>query len=269
MKIAALIISLLLCACKATSPIYEELPDTPIGSGLVGIDYLKTLANGRSTVIDRDVLIEGFVVANDFRGEFYKQIVIDDGFGGIEIDIDKRNLYQTIPLHTYVAVSCNGLALGRVGGKITLGAQPTGQYATDRIAAADLTRYIKLSDNYEMPDPVEVSVGELSVDLISRYVCIRGLRIVDSERRLTWCDFAEEDEEEEDDEDGEDEDGPYLTYSYRHFVDAHGKELTVKTLNQCHYGSETIPDGEMTLAGIVDYADGQYLLRITNHRIIR
>ena len=202
-RIAAAIISFLLaagCVSPYTSA-YILLPDDKPEEGLVGIDYLKSLSTGRSTIIDKDVIIEGFVVANDFRGEFYKKAVIDDGRSGIEIDIDRQRLYQLIPLHAYIYISCNGLALGRSGGKFTLGAPPTGEYATDRISASDITRYIKVSDDFLLPEPVEIKVDQLAVQYISRYVCIRNLKIVEAEADLTWCDqqqYGDYDEDEED-----------------------------------------------------------------------
>lgn len=262
MRIATIIISLLLCGCsKATRPEYEEVSTQTVEKGLVTIDYLKSLASGRSTLITKDLFIEGYVVANDWLDEFYKTIVIAGDTGGIEIEIDKNRLYQTIPLHTLVTVSCNGLALGRVGGKITLGAPPTGEYATDRIAAADIGRYIKLSDKTEMPDPLELAVGELSVEHVSRLVCFRNMRIIDEELGKAWCD------PESDEEDTESEDAPFLTYSDRHFRDADGNILRVRILNRCRYRDEIVPSGSVTLAGVVDYFDGDYALRITNHYI--
>lgn len=263
-RIAAAIISFLLaagCVSPYTSA-YILLPDGKPEEGLVGIDYLKSLSTGRSTIIDKDVIIEGFVVANDFRGEFYKKAVIDDGRSGIEIDIDRQRLYQLIPLHAYIYVSCNGLALGRSGGKFTLGAPPTGEYATDRISASDITRYIKVSDDFLLPEPVEITVDQLAVQYISRYVCIRNLKIVEAEADLTWCDQQQYGDYDED------EDDIYLTYTDRHFADEYGNILTVRTLNRCDYGNEALPSGPVSLTGIIDYTDGRYIMRISNHRII-
>lgn len=265
MRIAALLISLVAAGCSsATEPLYAELPDDKSEEGVVGIDYIKSLATGRSTVINKDILIEGFVVANDFRGEFYKKIVVDDGSGGIEVDIDQLNLYRTIPLHSCLSISCNGLAIGHTGGKYTLGAPPTGEYATDRIAAADIERYMNITENLQLPEPVELTVGELAVEHISRYVCIRGLTIAAQEEGAPWCEEAETGEDEGENGDSE----LYLTYTDRHFTDVRGDTLTVRTLNRCDYRNERIPSGSLSLAGIVDYADGRYMLRITNHRIM-
>lgn len=263
--IAALFISLLLGGCSsATVSMYEELPDDVVEQGLVSIEYLKSLSTGRSTVIDKDIMIEGFVVGNDFRNEFYKKIVVDDGKGGIEVEIDRLRLYQVIPLHTYVYISCNGLAIGRTGSKFTLGAPPAGEYAVDRIASADITRYIKISDDYMLPEPPEVRIDELAVEHISRYVSIRNLKVVPQEAGMMWCDAEEASDDGEEDV----EDERFLTYTDRHFEDAQGNIITVRTLDCCYYAGELLPAYEVSLTGIVDYVDDMYIMRISNHRII-
>ena len=253
------------CAAPATLPDYEEIPDykDPALSqeGLVGIDYLKSLSNGRSTPIDKDIFIQGFVVANDLYREYYKSIVVTDETGGIEIDIDKHSLNAEIPIYSLVAISCNGLALGRTAGKTTLGALPTSEYATDRIKPADIDRYIRVFDSLAMPDPLEITVGELSAEHITRFVFIRGLEAAEQAQGLTWCDPYEEPDDEEED---------YLSplaYTERCFTDPKGDTLAVRTLNRCEYAYEYIPDGKISLAGIVDYAEGKYILRIAYHHI--
>lgn len=264
MRIAAIIISCLLCACgSATTPDFDRLSDGELGQGKVSIAYLKSLGKGRSTLIDSDIFIEGTVIATDWLGEFYKTIVVADRTGGIEIGIDIRHLYEMIPVTAGITVSCNGLWLGRAGSKTELGAAPTGEYATDRIAAADIWRYIRLSEPEGMPDPLEITISELSADHLSQFVCIRDLTVVEDERGKAWCDRPDADYD-----DDQEEDAPFLTYTDRHFIDKDGNMLTARTLDRCEYRNEPLPTGNVTLAGIVDLADGEFVLRIINRYVI-
>lgn len=249
-----IICSILLAGCSsATKPVYEKIPDDIPEEGLVSIPYLKTLCTGRSSVIDKDVSIVGTVVANDLFGEFYKTIVIADDGGGIEISIDKIRLYEYFPLYSEVAVICNGLALGRVGGKITLGAVPTGEYATDRIPYSEIGRYVVSVTEYPAaPDPAVVTIPELSVEHVSSLVMVENLHIVDAECGISWCDCI---------------DGIY-TDTERYAADADGNMLVLKMYGECSYAHEAVPKGTVSLAGIVDYSDGEYSMRIANHYIL-
>jgi len=252
MLLTAICSAVFVSCSSATEPVYEKIPDDTAEEGLVSIAYLKTLCKGRSTVIDKDVSIVGTVVANDLFGEFYKTVVITDASGGIEIGLDKIRLYEYFPLYSEVAVVCNGLALGRVGGKITLGAVPTGEYATDRISYSEIERYVLSVSEYPVTsDPTVLSIPELSVEHVSSLVMIEDLYIIDEERGMSWCDCA---------------DGAYVD-TERHAVDANGNILILRMSGECSYAHETIPAGRMSLAGIVDYSNGEYFMRIANHYI--
>lgn len=253
MRIAAVIISLLLAACSTTKVQFGRLPDTEVEEGKVSIAYLKTLCGDRSTIIDKDVSVAGRVVANDLFGEFYRTIVIADDSGGIEIAVDGSRLYTHFPIFSEVAVICNGLALGRTGGKIALGAPPEGEYATDRIAYEDIPRYFSVAEGY--PDtfpPQTLTIGELSVEHVSAFVMFEDVIFAEEERGMPWCDTA---------------DGDFVE-SVRHFSDRDGNTLAVKIRGTAEYASEKIPSGRMTLAGIIDYSYGEFFLRISNRYYI-
>lgn len=245
----------MLCACTSApiSPL-QNLPSGGMDEGVVSIQYLKTLVRDRSTPIQKDLFIEGIVTANDLRGEFYKTIYLTDGTSGIEVEIDRLRLCDIIPMHSRITISCNGLWLGRTGGKITLGAAPQGEYAVDRIPYNDIVRHIRISGILAEPLPVEISLGDLSAALVSQYVCIRGLTVTPEDEGKTWS------------EPPSDEDSP-LAYTDRTFTDEQGRTLVVRTLKRCDYRHEVIPSQPLMLMGEADYAGGIYLLRIVNHRI--
>ena len=69
--VTAIISLIILSACQDSAPSYNERPH-----GIISIAHLKTLATSDSYTITDDVAIEGYVVANDLFGEFYKSIVI-------------------------------------------------------------------------------------------------------------------------------------------------------------------------------------------------
>ena len=212
--------------------------------------------------ITGDFTFEATVTANDLRDEFYKTLLVNDGSGGIEIAIDSRQLFRSIPLHARVIISCNGLALGRSGQKIVLGMMPQSEYSTDRIPYNDIQRYINLTGQSASPDPLELTVAEISVQHISQFVYIKGLHLIEEERQSSWCDPIGDQPEDEDDD-------RFLTYSDRHFIDDRGDTLTVRTLNRCNYRHEPIPEGRIALAGAIDWADDRYVLRIVDHYIVK
>ena len=65
---------------------------------------------------------------------------------------------------------------------------------------------------------------------------------------MLWCDRV---------------DGSLVT-TYRTFVDAEGDSLVVRTLPTCLYATDKIPTNEISVAGVIDYSDNRYFVRIAN-----
>ena len=243
----------LVVACgSATRPEFSELPDDKSERGLVSIAYLKSLCKGLSTTITSDISIRGTVVANDVLGEFYKTLVVVDACGGVEIALDTERLCADFPIYANVSVTCNGLAVGRVGGKVVLGAKPTGEYTVDRIAEGDVSKYLVWRQgDVTSAVPRRVAIAKLGVECVSEYVMIEGVRFADEEVGLQWCDRVDEE----------------FVDTERHIVDAAGDILSVKVAARCEYAGEKIPSGVGTVCGILDYSGDGFFLRIANHEL--
>ena len=251
--IVALCSLLLSVACTSgTKPEFADTPDDSAESGLVSIAYLKSRCNGLSTTLRSDISIKGTVVANDLYGEFYRRIVLVDDSGGVEVLLDKDRLFVDFPIYANISVACNGLAVGRVGGKVVLGAEPTGEYTTDRIAAKDISKYLMCLDgDVQSVVPRTVAIDALGVEHISDYIFIDGVRFADDEVGKKWCDFV----------DGQ------LCEVDRHVVDDKGNVLIIRVSPYSAYATSKIPSGRGAICGILDYSGDTFFLRPANQEI--
>ena len=240
-------------ACtSATRPEFSELPDDDSESGLVSIAYLKSRCKGLSATIKADISIKGTVVANDLFGEFFKTLVLVDESGGVEVSIDKERLCADFPLYSNVAITCNGLAVGRVGGKVVLGAQPTGEFTTDRIAERDISKYLlRLEGSATSVVPRRVAIADLGVEHVSDYLLFEGVRFADDEVGRTWCELVDNE----------------LCETDRHIIDKAGNTLIVRVSPYSSYATEKLPSGVGALCGIVEYSGNAFALRIANHEV--
>ena len=79
---------------RATQPEFTVCPPEPQNS----VAYLKSLCDGKSSVaVTQDIIIRGFVTANDLYGEFYRTIVVEDASGGIAIAAEGSPLADLYP----------------------------------------------------------------------------------------------------------------------------------------------------------------------------
>lgn len=215
---------------------------------VISIAHLKSLCMGEHYRITNDYIVRGVVVASDWLGELNRSVIIVDESGGLEIAIDIHNIGKHLPIYSEVEVFCNGMMLARVGGKIELGAAPTGDFPIDNIDEILLNRYIRVVGVYEDFAPSTKTFAEISVSDISNIVRFDNISICEEERGLSWCDF-------ENDE---------AVTTYRTFVDKRGKTFAIRTLATCAYAGEEIPTEEISVIGAIDYSDNRYFLRIVN-----
>ncbi|HJC76107.1 DUF5689 domain-containing protein [Alistipes sp.] len=218
----------------------------------VSIAHLKSLCRGSSTRLTRELKIEGIVTANDIRDEFPKTLVVEDASGGIEIAVDRTDLANLFPLGARVSVYCSGLALGDYGGKVQLGAPPTGEYSVDRIPGSELDRYIRCTAlNAGTRRPQTVRFAELTAGDADRYVRFETVRFLEAGE--PWC--------------GRDPETGALQTTVRTLADSSGGRFPVRVLPSCHYAEEPVPPGTGSVNGIVDYFNGELSLRIVNYEI--
>lgn len=239
---------LLSAACSsATKPSFEG-----DGENRLSIASLKTRCTGNSTTLTRNATIQGIVTANDIRGEFPKAIILEDATGGIEIAIDHTALADLFPLGSEISVHCSGLALGSYGGKVQLGAPPTGQYSVDRIARADIGRYLRCMElNAGTRRPRTTRFAELGIADADAYV--RFEKVCFAETGSAWCDRDPESDQ--------------MQTTLRTLIDDAGNTFSVRVLPSCHYAAEPVPQGTGSVNGIIDYFNGELSLRIINYEI--
>lgn len=227
-----------------------EYPETPHSK--VSIAHLKSLCRTDRVVITDDISIEGHIIVNDIYGEYIKSIIVADESGCIEISVDCTSTADVFFVGARMVVSCSSLALGDYGGRIILGAT-SDEYSVGRIAEKDFSRYFLIDTS--KPKEINPQVTEISnIDAthIGNYIELRDVRFIDG-GSAEWCDR-------------DNESGEYVT-TERTITDPAGIEFTVRTLAECTYRNETLPQGVCTLRGIVDYFNGRYSLRVINHQI--
>lgn len=84
-------------------------------------DLRSKQVNGSVGYITEDWIIEGIVIADDSKDNFYKSIVLQDSTGGITIRMDGFGLYADYPVGRRLAVKLKGLYLGDYARMVQLG----------------------------------------------------------------------------------------------------------------------------------------------------
>lgn len=150
-----------------------DTPPTDAGtSDLVANTTLADLKSqhieGEFEEITEDAIIEAVVVADDETGNFYRQLIIQDETGGIELRINVNDLYTEYPIGRKVFVKCQGLWLGDFNGLIQMGAgtyDDDGELALAGLEAGGVAEHIEKGPKDQVITPKTVRITDLTGDI--------------------------------------------------------------------------------------------------------
>lgn len=221
---------------------------------IISIAHLCSMARDNSQPIREDVIIRGYVVANDCLGELPGAVIIDDGSAGIKVMVDTERVADYLPLYSSVTLYCSGLYIGRQGRGVVVGARPTADFVVDRIDKKHILDYMAVDEGATLPKPLRQTLAEIKVSDTYRYVVVEGVSVVEQEQELAWCD--------------RDAETGFYQNSLRHITDGRDT-LPVVVSKECFYAEEALPPHIFRCEAVVDIYEGDVALRITNHRVER
>ncbi len=141
--------------------------------------------------ITTDEIIRGIVISDDEQGNFFKQLVIQDETGGIEIRIEASNLFAQFPPGRQVYVLLKDLWLGDFNGLIQLGAAVTGS-GNDRelvrLPESLLAETILKGTYGNEVVPQVLSISEFNLSHVSTLVQLNDVQFPDIYAGVTYAD---------------------------------------------------------------------------------
>lgn len=178
------------CNKKFDEPPVYQGPDIHSNTGIRELRNRHTAGNFE--YLTEDQVIEGIVVADDSRDNFYKSVVIQDSTGGITIRLDGFGLYTDFPVGRRLAVKLKGLWMGDYAGMLQLGAgvdRSVPAYPEIRPIPVPLfDRFLVKKELNQPVIPKQVRLYELADSLQSCLVSIDQLEFSVNDTGKTYAD---------------------------------------------------------------------------------
>ena len=144
---------------------------------------------GGATVIDTDVIIEGYVVSSDKSGNIYKSISIQDKTenptAAIKISINENDLYTKYNVGRKIYVKLKGLAVGYSFGSIQIG-QAVGA-ELGRISTFEISKHIFRSCEVVAIVPKKVAISDLNDSMLEMLIEIENVQFKEDELGLSYA----------------------------------------------------------------------------------
>jgi hypothetical protein len=201
--------------------------------------------------ITKDIIISGYVVSTDLYGNFYKELVIEDSTGGIDIMMDQSYIYTNYPIGQKVVVFCKGLYLGRVNNVVKLGSTylDNGVVRFGRIQGqAVIDKHIVKTCQNTPQQPLKIQIKNINDDYLYRYVELSPVQFSPADTGKLWA-------------------SPYSDppQAANHtLVDNNGYEIIVRTSGYATFAGERVPSGSGVLRGILGKYNDTYQIYINS-----
>jgi hypothetical protein len=241
--------ALALVACREWEvPVFET--ETHPANVMLG-DLHAYLGGEAEMTFAEDIQIAGRVVSSDCAGNFYNTFFIDDGTGAVEIMAGIPDLDAVYHPGQRISVRARGLAVGWRDGAMQIGLppEPGNRFATGYFYHRAVMRsYITAERDVEPVEPLDISPAQFAPELCGRLVRIAGL-----EADLAGGSWASRE--------------PSPEVGYVKFRSPEGDSLTVVTSGYASFALAPVPEGRVTLTGILFYGRGgtsrdHYLLKL-------
>ena len=239
------------CNKKFDAPPAYEVPNIQSNTTIAQLKKLHTTTGAFNKIPDTSsMIISGIVVADDYSGAFYKQIVIQDSTGAIVLLLNNKYLYLSYPQGRQVFVKCHGLIISddKYNGYQNLGMI---DYSTPNVPAsvgipvANIPQYVIQGSTGNAVVPRRPLVNQLTNNLqdpnLGALIQLDNFEFPLADLSANWGDTSAA--------------NAYVTIPAK---DCNGNTVNYNTSAYCSFAGIRIPNGNGSIAGIYSYTSKSY-----------
>lgn len=228
--------------------------------------YASTIASNGYVKIEEDMQIKGVVTGNDYAGNIYQQIPVQDETGALVIGISASALYGHLPEGQEILIDLKDLYIGGYGEQCQIGSVytspntgKTGIGRMDRytwqkhfrlIGEADVAKADALAEDFDPSKLTDASYMEANA---GKLMTIRRVSFLNADGKSVFA---------------PDDGSVALTSNCanRALKEYSSKNIVVRTSTYADFAQEVIPEGTKDIKGIFTryYDTWQILLRSTD-----
>lgn len=267
---------IMLASCMGDSyadpDMVETIPAPPYGNNLLKeknvvtiaqlkSDYKTTITGGGYKLIDKPMMIKGYITGNDISGNLYQQVALQDATGAILVDINGGGLYGYLPVGQEILIDLNGLYIGSKGKQAQIGGiytnLKTGATYVGKMDRPTWQKHFKLLDEPDASN-VKAEVFDLSKATDATYLdenagklmTIKGVKFTSANGKTVWAANDETSKQYLKDA----ESGQWLS----------SNTIMVYTSGYARFANAILPEGAFDITGIFTRYNNTWQIIIRN-----
>lgn len=214
-------------------------PNIPVTTTIAELKSRHVL--GKNEEITDDVVLGAVVISDDATGNFFKQLVIQDATGGIEIRVDMTGLGLQYAVGRKVYVKAKGLWLGDYNGLTQLGAGVDASGLL-RIPSTLVTQYIISATYGNAVVPAVKTIDGLTLSDVSTLVKFENVQFISAHVGLKYAEAS--------------------LLGNLNLEDCARKRIIIRSSSFASFANDLTPGGNGTVVGVLGIFGSDYQLTI-------
>jgi hypothetical protein len=247
LAITLVIITMGSCDRELDTPPLKTLDPTLVPNTTIDqlLSMYKTTGQAFMSITE-DKIIEATVIANDKSGNFYRQIIISDQTGGIEVKINDNNLHERYALGQKLYIRTKDLILGSYGGLVQLGGSiyESSGLRLGGIEPANVKGHLFRIPGGVLPQATPITLGGNMDAHLYTMVSLSGVQFTDAALTNPFS-------------------IPNQTTN-RNLTDCNGNTIIVRTSSFADFAPTMLPQGNGTIQAILTKFVNDYQLIIND-----
>lgn len=250
----------------------ETIPAAPYGNNLLReknvvtiaqlkSDYKTTINGGGYKLIDKPMMIKGYITGNDISGNLYQQVALQDETGAILVDINAGGLHGYLPVGQEILIDLNGLYIGGYGKQAQIGGiytnLKTGATSVGKMDRPTWQKHFKLLDEADASN-VKAEIFDLTKATDATYLeenagklmTIKGVKFSSANGKTVWA--ANDETTNQNLKDAES--GQWIS----------SNTVVVRTSGYARFANAILPDGAFDITGIFTRYNNVWQIIIRN-----
>lgn len=193
---------------------------------------------------DTDRILEGYVVTSDSTGNFFKTLSIQNSLTnptrGVQVEMDRTNLFNNFPNGSKIKINLNGLDVGYDRGMLKIGeiydVDRVGRMAEYKIAQ----KVVRSCDDIAYATPVVYPNIQAVLDagVFNTLITIENVQFVAEELGTTYADAQNQ------------------TTVNKTLIDINGNTMILRNSGFATFANELLPEGSGSITVILSGYDG-------------
>ncbi|PCH78312.1 MAG: hypothetical protein COB98_00695 [Flavobacteriaceae bacterium] len=166
-----------------------NVPETPCISPALKVNAtigdLSAMYKGAVVQIKQELIIEGYVISSDEKGNFYRTLHFQNSpenpTEGLQIDVDIQNLHTMYPIGSKILINSEGLYLDKYRGVLKIGGiypQKNGGVAVGRLSSTLVKKALFVScESPVKMVPMLVEIDHIDDAMINTLVVLENVEI--------------------------------------------------------------------------------------------